>query len=227
MTTEFSRTRAAVSWYRHQRFLFLLVVLLVAIALSPLFDNMKLLGMLSDVFLTLVFLGGLWAVSRQRAILLTGVVLALPMLVYTWSVHFIHLYWLTLIGRSCGILFLLLLVVSILKFIFQSRRVTLELIHAAVVVYLLIGLCWTFIYGLIEVMHPGSFSHANPSSSSFAFSYFSFVTLTTLGYGDISPVAQVARSSAILEAIIGQLYLTVLVARLVGMQIAQGDAGED
>ncbi|ORJ60641.1 ion channel [Geothermobacter hydrogeniphilus] len=149
------------------------------------------------------------------------------MLVYTWSVHFIHLYWLTIIGCSCGILFLLLLVVSILKFIFQPRRVTLELIHAEVVVYLLIGLCGIFIYGLIKVMHPGSFSHANPSSSSFVFSYFSFVTLTILGYGDISPIAQVAQSSAILEAIIGQLYLTVLVARLVGMQIAQGDAGED
>jgi voltage-gated potassium channel Kch len=131
-------------------------------------------------------------------------------------------------GRGCGVLFLLLLVVKILKFVFASRRVTTEVIHAAIVCYLLLGLCWAFIYVLIENLHPGSFSvsSVNAANASTAYTYFSFVTLTTLGYGDISPVAEVARSFAILEAITGQMYLAVLVARLVGMQIAHDMAAE-
>ena len=96
------------------------------------------------------------------------------------------------------------------------------------VCFLLLGLCWAFIYALIEVLNPGSFSVASitTAGSSSAYTYFSFVTLTTLGYGDISPVAQVARSFAILEAITGQMYLAVLVARLVGTQIAHDMASE-
>jgi len=210
-------------WYRRQRFLFLMIALLLAIAISPLFDQVRVLGLFSDVFLTLVFLSGLWAVSQQRSVLIAGLVLALPMLVSTWSQHLVSLPPLEIFGRICGLFFMLLLVVKILHFIFQSRRVDTELVLAAIVVYLLLGLAWSFGYGLIEALHPGSFNQPHEGVNSFSFGYFSFVTLTTLGYGDITPVSQVARSTTILEAIIGQLYLTVLVARLVGMHIAHQD----
>lgn len=223
-----SRVWGKDSWYQRHRFLFLMISLLAAIALSPLFDESRALYLFSDLFLTLVFLSGLWVVSQQRAWLLAGIALACPMLLSLWMSHVVDSSTMRVFGSSAGILFLLLLVVKILRFVFASRRVTTEVVNAAVVCFLLLGLCWAFIYALIEVLNPGSFSVASitTAGSSSAYTYFSFVTLTTLGYGDISPVAQVARSFAILEAITGQMYLAVLVARLVGTQIAHDMASE-
>jgi hypothetical protein len=89
-------------------------------------------------------------------------------------------------------------------------------IAGAVAVYLLLGLIWTRLYQVVELVSPGAFrvpEGESPNSASLA--YFSFVTLATLGYGDISPVNIVARDLAVLEAIMGQLYLVILISRLV------------
>ena len=107
---------------------------------------------------------------------------------------------------------------------------TVNLIYGSVCVYLLIGLVWAFIFSALEILYPGSFKFElqNPGADVLLTTnqlqlsqllYYSYVTLTTLGYGDISPVSPPARSFATLEAIAGQFYLTILVARLVGLQI--------
>ena len=72
-------------------------------------------------------------------------------------------------------------------------------------------------------MHPGSFAipQGMGEETRFTFIYYSFVTITTLGYGDVTPVADVAKSFSFIEAVVGQIYLVVLVARLVGIHIAQ------
>jgi hypothetical protein len=86
-----------------------------------------------------------------------------------------------------------------------------------------LGMIWAGLYSTLELLNPGSFSMANvptgPTSQQFG--YFSFTTLTTLGYGDIAPLSGAARAFATLEAMVGQIYLTVLIARLVGAHIAQ------
>jgi len=85
------------------------------------------------------------------------------------------------------------------------------------------ALLWAESYNLIELVSPGSFKFAVLISETGAarFTYFSFVTITTLGYGDIVPATNLARAVSMLEAFFGQIYLVVLVARLVGMHIAQ------
>jgi hypothetical protein len=122
-----------------------------------------------------------------------------------------------------GIIFIAYIIVLILCHIFRQTEVDQETIYGAIVVYILIGLMWVFLYNLTEFLHPQSFSfsHALGNESRKALYYFSFVTLTTLGYGDITPVSDPAKSLAMLEAITGQVYLAVLVARLVGLNIAQ------
>jgi hypothetical protein len=82
---------------------------------------------------------------------------------------------------------------------------------------------WALIFSLVESLQPGSFTMAQSQvqDSKFPFYYYSFVTITTLGYGEITPVTDIARSFAFLEAVIGQIYLVVLVARLVGINISQ------
>jgi hypothetical protein len=100
--------------------------------------------------------------------------------------------------------------------------VTIETICAALAVYLFLGLIWVFAYNLLEVVEPGSFSFGAGGDDESPFSRFigfSFVTLTTLGYGNISPMNPRADALSYTEAIIGQIYLTVLVARLVAMEL--------
>ena len=98
---------------------------------------------------------------------------------------------------------------------------TLNVIYAAIAVYLFIAFMWAFLFLLVEKLQPGSITLGGTEESTFHFFYYSFVTITTLGYGDITPTSEIARSLALLEAVIGQIYLVVLVARLVGIHIAQ------
>jgi hypothetical protein len=102
-------------------------------------------------------------------------------------------------------------------------------IAGAVSIYLLLGLLWTRLYQLVELASPGAFRFpAGESANSTTLAYFSFVTLATLGYGDISPVNTFARDLAVLEAITGQLYLVILISRLAaeGME-KKKEKGED
>ena len=124
---------------------------------------------------------------------------------------------------SAALRFLIFIIVIILKFIFNRDEITRDLIAGAAVVYLLTAITWTYVYRLIEMIQPGSFAIAQSQifGEQSPFLYYSFVTITTLGYGDVTPVSNPARSLALLEAILGQLYIAILIARLVGTHIAQ------
>ena len=135
-------------------------------------------------------------------------------------------------GHVFSVCFLGYTIFVLLKYLFSSERVTLNTICAALCVYLLIGLVWANVYSLTAIVEPGSFvinvadgaqreTMRLDGVESIYPIYFSLVTLTTLGYGDIVPVAAAARMLAAVEAVVGQLYLAVLVARLVGLHIAQ------
>ena len=112
--------------------------------------------------------------------------------------------------------------VRVLAYVMRGPVVTSDRIFGALSVYLLIGVIWGTGYALLEIIRPDSFvvdAVHNPDSilDFKEFVYFSFVTLTTVGYGEITPVGPQARSLAILEAIGGQFYLAVLIARLVSL----------
>lgn len=119
----------------------------------------------------------------------------------------------------------------IMRHLFRTKEVTFDTIAASLCAYLLLGVLWAMLYTLQDVLQPGSFSYANLDEAeggmrfggnrSIYAIYYSFVTLTTLGYGEITPANSSARMLAVVQAIVGQIYLTVLVARLVGLHIAQ------
>jgi hypothetical protein len=124
------------------------------------------------------------------------------------------------------------LVFHILADVLRGHRLTTEKIIGAVVAYLLIGMTWSLAYMLVEVVQPGSFRvpedvaallASNPRESPWSiFVYYSFVTLTTLGYGDITPVGTMARTLSWMESVVGPLFLAILIARLVAIQVAEG-----
>jgi hypothetical protein len=127
------------------------------------------------------------------------------------------------IGMIAGALFIALVIASILVFIFRSEGINREIIYAAILLYLLAALMWAFVYTVIELVDPASFNIdlSRPQDYLLEFQYFSFVTITTLGYGDITPVTEVVKAITALEAVVGQLYLVVAVAWLVGMYVSK------
>ena len=210
-------------WCFKRRFLALLLLILAMLIIVPLADEFVRLRMLMDIFWSAIFIAVIYAVSQKKHHILVGVLLALPMLGSIWSRYFVQYSALEAVGGLCGAVFFIFAIIQILIFVYTQKEVTRDLIAGAAIVYLLMALAWSFIFGVVESMHPGSFSvpEVEGISTSRSFLYYSFVTLTTLGYGDITPVTSLARSLCILEAVIGQLYLVVQVAWLVGVHVSQ------
>jgi hypothetical protein len=115
----------------------------------------------------------------------------------------------------------------VLRYVLRPGEVTADKIYGAIAGYILTGLLWTSIYLFLDQLHPGSFIYhgVKDSTALLAFPdllYFSFVTLTTTGYGDIAPVTAYARSLAILEQLAGTFYIAILIARLTGLYQGRG-----
>lgn len=209
--------------YFEGRFLFLLIALMGFMVLSPMLGEFVRLKILMNIFITIVFISSISAISNTRRRVFITVLLALPMFISLWIPGIEETTSLYLLGNFSGVLFMTFVVVSIISFVFKEREVDANIIYASIVAYLLLAIIWSFIYKIIETLQPGSFfvpGHILDKDGAI-FTYYSFVTITTLGYGDLIPVKDVARAFAALEAVIGQIYLVVLVARLVGLNIAQ------
>ena len=209
--------------YYRRRFFILAVSLLALILVTPLVQGFVGIQILWNIFLTGILLSGVHAVSEKKRSVYIASLLALPMLVHLWSPYFMesNLY-VVIVGGLCGVVFFLYMIVNILFFIFRQDKVTRDLISGAIVVYLLMAIMWTFIYRVIETVHPGSFTIPTTDiHERMRFIYFSLVTITTLGYGDIVPKTSLATSLATLEAVVGQLYLVTTVAWLVGVRVSQ------
>jgi len=175
------------------------------------------------LLLTAIFFSSLYAVMRSRHAALAGVALMLPPLVLTWgeSVFFGPQFSVARLGATIG--FLLFISGIVLSDVMRTERVSFDTISGGLAVYLLLGLIFTEVYALILVTNPTAihFSTIGDGGDIASIAYYSFITLTTLGYGDILPVSKSARAMASLEAVVGQVYLAVLVARLVGLHTSQ------
>ena len=131
-------------------------------------------------------------------------------------------------NSSISILFYFITIVYLSKYLFKVKNVTADTIKGGICAYMLIGFAWANIYGLIMKVRPDSFAMPNLGEvtpevvrSEMMYTHFSFTTLTTLGYGDIVPNSHFAAVISNGEAIVGQLFLTIFVARLVGLYIAE------
>lgn len=200
--------------------LFLTVLMIIAI---PFLRGIGRIQLLLDIFTTLILIAAVWATGRGRFQAAVASVIALLFFVLTWAGYWISNDVLPLASNTVGILFFGFVVYSILKHVFEADTVTREIIFAAIVSYLLLAVAWSFGYRLLELVYPGSFNIIDGRAEAAGFNslYFSFVTITTLGYGDIVPLTDKASSLAVVEALIGQIYLVVLVAWLVGMHVSQ------
>ncbi len=207
---------------RVSRFLFLLISILLMFVVRPFLEGYIGIGILLEMFFSFILFSGVYAVSQKKHQVITALALASPALVMRWSTHLVKSPAFSLLGNGFMILFFLYVVIVFLSYLFGEDEVTADVIMAAVCGYVFIGLMWAFVFSVLEGLQPGSFRLGEGQSEDIRnFTYYSFVTQTTLGYGDITPLTAPTRSLSLLEAIIGQLYLAVLIARLVGIHISQ------
>lgn len=203
----------------------LVTLLLMVMVAKPLVDlgilplHAMIWGMLLVILAGITVLEGLSRRTRRimTAVILAGVVMQGPSLGSAGDAPVV-------IGDAGAVLSLSLLAAAILRQTFAPGRVTMRRIEGALAAYLLIGLIFATAYDALNVLAPGAFHRggvplpSTPRSGEFLF--FSIITLTTTGYGDIVPVHPVARSLAMLQVITGTLFTTVLLARLVSLELA-------
>ncbi|MEM9066510.1 MAG: ion channel [Planctomycetota bacterium] len=223
--------------HQHGTFGWLLVSLLGLCLVAPTFEIAGDPGgaavgmMLIGVFYAWVLWSTIRAIGGKQRDRLIVVVLSVGAIAPRFGVIFMSGEWLWLVAYSFDLIVLGFVTWHLVTGLFRPGRVTAGLIAASLCAYLMIGLFFSSVYGLLDTLNPGSFLvNGEPGLTQLHRTegtalYFSLVTLTTLGYGDVLPQNSLARMLAAVQAVIGQVYLTVLVARLVGLHIAASTPG--
>ncbi|MGB5329343.1 MAG: potassium channel family protein [Gammaproteobacteria bacterium] len=211
---------AAKSHPGQHRFTLLIIALLVIGVGAPILE-MALGGpgaLLTEVAVAVSLLAALWSVGTTRR----GFQIAMALLAVNVVATVVWLLadgvWAAPIAHTAGFFFLTILAVAAVRAILEPGPVTLDKMIGGLCVYLLIGIGWGELYQLLFSFDQNAFSGIGEQTGHFLswrLNYFSFVTLTTLGYGDVLPVTALAQSITIIETLVGQLYLAVLVASLV------------
>ena len=214
------------------RYTVLLISILFLLVSQPLVAGHAFAQVLVTMSMTLVLLSALYTFESSKTFFIIGLLTALPAIGTRWILQFTQAVAVEKFAAISTVLFLALTVVGLVVELFTAKRITLDSISAAICAYLLMGVAWGFIFVLVDISHPGSFSGGltigEPAggfprimATLHNFIYYSFVCLTTTGYGDIAPLSQPARLFSILESITGQLYLAILISRLVSLEVAQ------
>jgi len=164
-----------------------------------------------------VLLAAVVAVGRTRRLYLIAVLLGLPVVGFQVAgivgaePFYLVLSW------AFGACFYFWTIALLLRYVLLPEVMNANKLYGAGAIYLMLGVTWSYFYGVIQYFYPGSFAPAGAPLHQFDFLYFSFAVLTTAGFGDIVPVHPVARGLTMLEQIIGVLYVAILIARLSGM----------
>ncbi|MBC8127784.1 MAG: hypothetical protein H8M99_11650 [Gloeobacteraceae cyanobacterium ES-bin-144] len=198
----------------------LLIVILVLIIATPFMDEYGFGKILESVLLTIVLISGLFAVGGRRSVLAAGLIMLTPAVIGKWMHHFFPHLLPPTIFQFFGLIFIGFVIWNILHYILKSNRVDAEVLCASIAVYLLIGLLWAMAYMLIDNITPNSFLFSSlpeneRSMSTFNAFFFSFSTLSSVGFGDVTPCSKVARMLSVMETVTGILYVAILISRLV------------
>ncbi|MEA2014928.1 MAG: ion channel [Thermodesulfobacteriota bacterium] len=180
------------------------------------------ISFLMEIFVSAILLSGIYAVSEDRVSLVFALLTGVPAIFTNWSFQLLKIPSLFLTHHICAGLFFAVATIIIIRHLINQKVVTVDLIWGAMCGYCLIGFMWGDIYSILENIQPGSFSLGGQGVTDVDnFIYFSFVTLATLGYGDIVPLTQQAQSLTIIETVMGQMYIAVNIAALVAIRISQ------
>lgn len=215
---------------REFRFFLLLICLFGALIIPPYFDGHEVFTLISKTVFSVVLFAAVYAVIELKRLWVIGAVLLVPTFSSIWIEQISNHNRLAFyIDNLTTIGFFGFIGYHFLRYILSCKKVTTNVIYASMCLYLMLAFIWAAIYANIHVFYGGAFNFSNEflvgataseSQSMSTFTYFSFVTLSTLGYGDITPINRVAGAWVAVEAMIGQFYIAIIMARLVSLHAA-------
>ena len=219
-------------WWERKGLTAMLVFLVVSIFIALPLETLNIVSpTLVGAVMTLLLVSGVIAMAGRGLTTVVVGLIAVASLVARWITVFHP-------GRTVAIWDLSLAMVAIglftafvLQQIFRAGPITADRIRGSILAYLLLGIVWCLAYQLVNMLVPGAFHFPEEQIAQYGrlnhhLVYFSYVTLTTVGYGDITPVYPVARTLATAEGLIGQLYPAILIARLVSLELSQRQGTE-
>ncbi|MFZ2087413.1 MAG: potassium channel family protein, partial [Desulfobaccales bacterium] len=177
------------------------------------------------LFFSLIIVAGVVTIFRKRWLHGFAIVLAAGIIILKWVEEIRPELALTVLNACLSLLFLGFLLAAVSVQVFGEGPVTGHRIRGAVVMYLLLGVIWAILYHVVALTIPQAFrlpedfAGGYPDALQRQLMYFSFITLTTTGFGDITPVHPVAKMLTMFEALAGQLFLAITIARLVALAV--------
>jgi len=208
----------------------MLIALILYICSAPLVDQIPHGPIISSLLMTAVLITATLAMGSRRWTLAVAVFLVIPALAARWAAHLRPDLIPPEVFSTIGILFVGFVAANILLFILRAPEVGADVLCAGISGYLLLGLLWAFAYTLVWKLSPDAFAFeprpgASHAMQGFTATYFSYITLCSVGYGDIVPVSPMARMLAMMEAMTGTFYVAVMIARLVALHSSRKDHG--
>lgn len=209
----------------------LLFVILVYLFVSPFLVPYPSLALIAHTLLSLMLFVSVWAVQKRQKYRSMAMLMLIPVLALYWLGLYEIIPFDLLSAYVLLALFYLLLILAFAGQLWRTKHIDVQVIFGTLCLYLVLGLFWGSLYSLLYELSPGSFDgvmlNLPEASVLTTFNYFSIVTLTTLGYGDITPQTHAAGALCQIEAITGQFYIAVIVAWLVGNHVADKQRERD
>jgi hypothetical protein len=226
---------AITGFLERDKYRILLASLLAMVYIQPLLSELKLTSWLFFIFVTVNLFACVYSVRRERRHLIIAISMLIPTLILLWLDIPTKDNWYNLISNASPVLLFSYIAHLILMDLIRAKKIDPDMIAGGISIYFMIGLVFAFIYAALFNFNPGNFDvselllHQTSEYDENIFIYFSYVTMTTLGYGDVTPVTTLARVLVQMETLLGQLFLAIFIARLVGMHIAgaKGSNKED
>lgn len=205
----------------HERCIYLFVSLLGFIMLLPFLNYIPYGRALAHALQWLILLTALVTIGRSWRMLVVGLCIIVPAFLLFWLGAARNEHFYLLLSRLCTIVFYFITITTLLNYVLLESVMNTDRLYGAACIYLMLGILWAFLYSLLLEHNPTSLNNftanrTDPVLSMVTLIYFSFTTLTTTGYGDISPAGPMAQMLAAVEQIIGTLFVAILIARLVG-----------
>lgn len=207
------------------RFIYIIFAIILVLLVNPFIRPLGLIGHLfSTLLLSMIPLASAYALTEDRKKAIIVLLIAAPFVILDGLNVFFTNRSLMIVAYSFGTILYFYIVILLVKNLLSIRVITADLIFCAISIYLLIGIMWAGIYIVLDGISPGSFSETTDLL------YFSFVTLTTVGFGDVAPLSVLSRRLAVFEAAMGSIYMAVIIAMIVGrymqMQVEQDSKSE-
>jgi hypothetical protein len=201
----------------------LLIALAVLFVVMPLVDRFAYGNIIETIAFTLVLLAAVNAIGGRRRIQFTAASLAAPALLAHWLHHLWPDALPVEVRLIADILFVSYVIAHLFRFVLRAPEVNAEVMCAAICIFLLLAVAWAFLYTILARWDPNAFTitdgpaGAKPTLAGFMALYFSVQVITTITFGDVMPVSNIARMTTIVEATTGVFYMALLISRLVGL----------